>query len=46
MPVLHVVMPVFDEGPTLSEIVRRTLQAPLPTGWTVDLTMEIGRAHV
>ena len=39
MPVLHVVMPVYDEGPTLEEIVRRTLQAPVPASWTIDLTM-------
>lgn len=39
MPVLHVVMPVYDEGPTLAEIVRRVVQAPLPAGWTLDLTM-------
>ena len=39
MPVLHVVMPVYDEGPTLAEIVRRVVHAPLPAGWTVDLTM-------
>ena len=25
MPTLHVVMPVYDEGPTLVEIVRRVL---------------------
>jgi len=39
MPVLHVVMPVYDEGPTLAEIVRRVVEAPLPGGWQVDLTM-------
>lgn len=39
MPVLHVVMPVFDEGPTLAEIVRRVAEAPLPAGWDVDLAM-------
>ena len=39
MPVLHVVMPVFDEGPTLAEIVRRVVGAAVPAGWTVDLTM-------
>ena len=39
MPVLHVVMPVFDEGPTLGEIVRRVVAAPVPAGWEVDLTM-------
>lgn len=39
MPVLHVVMPVYDEGPTLAEIVRRVVQAPLPAGWELDLTM-------
>ena len=39
MPVLHVVMPVFNEGPTLEEIVRRALAAPLPAGWRSELTM-------
>ena len=39
MPTLHVVMPIYDEGPTLVEIVRRVLEAPLPAGWAVDLTM-------
>lgn len=39
MPTLHVVMPVYDEGPTLAEIVRRVLEAPLPAGWALDLTM-------
>ena len=39
MPVLHVVMPVYDEGPTLAEIVRRVVEAPLLGGWDVDLTM-------
>lgn len=39
MPVLHVVMPVFNEGTTLEEIVRRVLAAPLPGGWRTELTM-------
>jgi glycosyltransferase involved in cell wall biosynthesis len=39
MPTLHVVMPVYDEGPTLAEIVRRVLRQPLPAGWALDLTM-------
>jgi glycosyltransferase involved in cell wall biosynthesis len=39
MPTLHVVMPVYDEGPTLAEIVRRVLDAALPAGWSLDLTM-------
>lgn len=39
MPVLRVVMPVFDEGPTLAEIVRRVVAAPVPAGWSVDLAM-------
>ena len=39
MPVLHVAMPVFDEGPTLSRIVDRVMAAPLPPGWTLRLVM-------
>lgn len=39
MPILHVVMPVFNEGPTLAEIVRRVLEAPMPAGWSVRLVM-------
>ncbi len=39
MPVLHVVMPTYNEGPTLREIVARVLAAPLPKGWSADLTM-------
>ena len=39
MPTLHVVVPVYDEGPTLAEIVRRVLEATLPEGWALDLTM-------
>jgi len=39
MPTLHVVMPVYNEGPTLGEIVRRVIAAPLPEGWEITLTM-------
>ena len=39
MPVLHVAMPVFDEGPTLSRIVDRVMGAPLPAGWSLRLVM-------
>ena len=39
MPILYVVMPVFNEGSTLGEIVRRVLEAPMPTGWSVQLIM-------
>ena len=39
MPVLHVAMPVFDEGPTLSRIVDRVMGAPLPSGWSLRLVM-------
>jgi len=39
MPVLHVAMPVFDEGPTLSRIVDRVMDAPLPAGWALRLVM-------
>lgn len=33
MPTLHVVMPAYNEGPTLRTIVGRVLEAPLPAGW-------------
>ncbi|MBU3683070.1 MAG: glycosyltransferase family 2 protein [Phycisphaerales bacterium] len=39
MPVLHVAMPVFDEGQTLSRIVDRVMGAPLPPGWSLRLVM-------
>ncbi len=39
MPTLHVVMPVFNEGDTLREILRRVLAAPLPSGWRSTVTM-------
>ena len=39
MPTLHVVMPVYDEGPTLAEIVRRVLDAALPAGWSVVVSL-------
>lgn len=32
-------MPVFNEGPTLAEILARVLKAPLPEGWTLDVTL-------
>ena len=39
MPILYVVMPVFNEGSTLGEIVHRVLEAPMPNGWSVQLIM-------
>jgi glycosyltransferase involved in cell wall biosynthesis len=39
MPVLHVVMPVFDEGPTLAGIAGRVAAAPLPAGWELRVVM-------
>lgn len=39
MPTLHVVMPVFNEGPTLREILRRVIHAPLPAAWTLRVIM-------
>jgi glycosyltransferase involved in cell wall biosynthesis len=39
MPVMHVVMPVFDEGPTLARIAGRVVGAPLPAGWSLRLVM-------
>jgi glycosyltransferase involved in cell wall biosynthesis len=39
MPVLHVVMPVFDEGPTLARIAGRVAGARLPAGWSLRLVM-------
>jgi len=37
MPVLHVVVPVFNEPETLGPCLRRVLGAELPAGWTTDL---------
>ena len=39
MPTLYVVMPVYNEGSTLAEIVHRVLEAPMPNGWSVQLIM-------
>jgi glycosyltransferase involved in cell wall biosynthesis len=30
---------VFNEGPTLAEIVRQVTEAPVPAGWSLELTM-------
>lgn len=45
MPILHVVMPVFNEGPTLGLILSRVLGAPLPPGWSLDVTMIDDGSH-
>jgi dolichol-phosphate mannosyltransferase len=37
MPVLHVVIPIFNERATLELCLRGVLDAPLPEGWTRDL---------
>jgi len=39
VPTLHVVMPVFNEGDTLAEILSRVMRAPLPAGWSLDVTL-------
>jgi glycosyltransferase involved in cell wall biosynthesis len=37
MPVLHVVVPVYNERKTLEPCLRRVLAAPLPQAWSMDL---------
>ena len=37
MPVLHIVVPVYNERRTLEPCLRRVLAAPLPAAWTMDL---------
>ena len=37
MPVLHVVVPFFNERQTLEPCLRRVLAVELPAGWTMDL---------
>ncbi len=34
MPTLHVVIPVYNEGPTFEPCARRVVAAALPEGWT------------
>jgi glycosyltransferase involved in cell wall biosynthesis len=39
MPTLHVVIPVYNERGTLESCVRRVLAAPLPDGWSPEITL-------
>lgn len=39
MPVLWIVIPFFNEAPTLEPCVERVLAAPLPAGWMRALVM-------
>lgn len=39
MSLLHVVIPVFNEGQTLAECVERVVAAPLPDGWSMRIVM-------
>lgn len=56
MPVLHAVVPHFEEARTLPEILARTASAPLPHGWrraivvvddrSGDAAWEVARASI
>ena len=37
MPTLHIVIPFYNEGPTIDSCARRVVMAPLPEGWTRSL---------
>lgn len=39
MPHLHVVIPVYNERGTLEPCVQRVLNAALPVGWSVNITL-------
>ncbi len=39
MPVLHVVIPFYNEGGTIQRIVQRVLDAALPDGWSRELVV-------
>lgn len=39
MPTLHIVIPVYNERGTLSEILHRTMAADLPEGWARHITL-------
>lgn len=39
MPTLHVVVPFYEESGTLDACLRRVIDAPLPDGWSVDITL-------
>lgn len=39
MPILHVVIPVYNERGTLEPCLRRVLAAPLPDGWSASITL-------
>jgi glycosyltransferase involved in cell wall biosynthesis len=37
VPTLHIVIPFYNEGPTIDPCARRVVKAPLPQGWTRSL---------
>lgn len=37
MPILHIIIPVYNEQDTLSECLERVKAAPIPDGWTKRL---------
>jgi glycosyltransferase involved in cell wall biosynthesis len=39
LPTLHVVVPFYEEPGTLDACLRRVLAAPLPLGWTREVTL-------
>ncbi len=39
MPVLHVVIPFYNEGGTIHQCVRRVLDATLPDGWSRSIVV-------
>lgn len=39
MPLLHVVMPVFNEPTTLEPCVERVRRCPIPAGWSIEIVL-------
>ncbi len=39
MPVLHIVIPIYNEGDTLEPCLQQVRQAPLPKGWSRRLVL-------
>lgn len=37
MPTLSIIIPAYNEGATLGEMLRRIEAAPLPAGWAKEL---------
>ncbi len=37
MATLSIIIPVFNEAPTIAEVLRRIQEAPLPSGWEKEL---------